>query len=349
MRESREGTRGREGESQWSMRNGVNHEARNSERGEERRGTLPGFLSTNRYHSLDSGVFINESYFQTCKPPVEQKLSEALFLISGARGLWGPARVGSEDCSGAQGWHSGGRPCSGTHAPVGGRSVSAWVSQRDMGSAGRSGMENCEPEVWTRRKSHPSSNSDTGSTASSSEFSASMESSTSSLVTSRPEATKLGSETEKEDWETVEEETADTELERQSRSEAEQERGSGLEGEVRSKPSESITGGNRVNREGGNSSAELHQESAETNTKSVAAPPSSPPPRSSRDTTEEEVEEDEEVRNVLSLTVASSSEQPDVGSGVTKDLSPIIEDTEDEEDDKGEAEGVGDLGNEPAD
>lgn len=354
MRESREG------ELRWkSMRNGVNHEARNGERGEEHRGTLPGSLSTNRYRSLDGGGFHNGSCFQTCvgtgKPsPVKRKLSGALGLISGARRLRGAARVGSEDCSGAPGWHGGGRPCSRTHAPVGGKSVSAWVSQRDVGSAGRRAGENSESEVWwTRGKPRPSSDSETGSTASSSEFSAWVESSTNSSVTTRPEATESGSETEKQDWETVEEEAADTELERQSRSEAEQERESGLEGEVRSKPSESGAGGNSVSAEGGNSSAKLHQESAETNTKSAAAPPSSPPPRSSQETAEEEVEEDEEVRNVLSRTLgrpASSSEQPNMGSGVTKDLSPIIEDTEDEdEEDKGEGEEAEDLGNEPAD
>lgn len=355
MRESREGMRGRERELQRkSIRNGVNHGARYAERGEEQRGTLPGLLSTNRYHSLDGGVFINGSYFQTCKPsPVKQKLSEALGVISSARRLQGLARVGSEDCSGVRGWHGGGRPCSRMHAPVGGRSVSAWVSQRDVGLAGQRGGENSESEVWwTRGEPRPSSDSETGSTASSSEFSTSVESSTNSSVTTRPEATESGSETEKQDWEMVEEETADTELERQNRSEGEQERGSGLEGEVRSKPSESVAGGNSVNSEGGNSSAKLHQESAETNMKSVAAPPSSPPPRSSQDTTEEEVEEDEEVRNVLSLTLASqaSSSEPDIGSGVTKDLSPIwSQDTEVEEEDKGEAEEARDLGNEPAD
>lgn len=326
-RESREGMRGRERELQRkSIRNGVNHEARYAERGEEQRGTLPGLLSTNRYHSLDGGVFINGSYFQTCKPsPVKQKLSEALGLISSARRLQGLARVGSEDCSGVRGWHGGGRPCSRMHAPVGGRSVSAWVSQRDVGLAGRRGGENSESEVWwTRGKPRPSSDSETGSTASSSEFSTSVESSTNSSVTTKPEATESGSETEKQDWEMVEEETADTELERQNRSEGEQKRGSGLEGEVRSKPSESVAGGNSVNSEGGNSSAKLHQESAETNMKSVAAPPSSPPPRSSQDTTEEEVEEDEEVRNVLSLTLASqaSSSEPDIASGVTKTCHP---------------------------
>lgn len=356
MRDSREGARGRDGEPRWKgMRNVVNHEAENGKRGEERRGTLPSLLSTNCYHSLDGRVFINRSYFQTGKPsPVKQKLSEALGLISGARRLRGPARVGSEDWYGARGCRGAGRPCSGTHVSVGGRSVSAWVSQRDRGSAGFEDSENSDFEVWwTRRKSRPSSDSETGSTASSSEFSTSMQSSTDSSVATRPADTESGSEMETQDWEMPEEETAETELKRQSRSEAEQKRGSGLEGEVRSKPSKSVAGGNGVNGEGGNSSTKLQKESTETNTKSVAVPPSSPPTRSSQETTEEEVEKDE-VRNVLALTLASqasSSEQLDVGSGVTKDLSPIIEDTEDEkeEEDKGEDEEAGDLGNEPSD
>lgn len=340
MRESREGTRDREVESRWkSTRNGVNHEARNGERGEEHRG-----MSTNCCHSLDGGVLTNGRYFQTGKP--KQKLSKPLGLISGARRLQGAARVGSEDCSGARGWPGGGRACSRTHAPVGGRSVSAWVSQRDRVSAGRRGRDNSESVVWwNRATAHPRSGSETGGTASSSELSSSVESST-NLSTTRPEATESGSETEKQDWETAEEETADAELERQYRSEAEQEREAGLDGEVRSEPSESVAASSSVNGEGGNSSAK------ETNMKSGAAPPSSPPTRSSQKSTEEEVEEDEEVRNVLSLTLASqasSSKKPDTGLAGTKDLSPIIEDTEDEEEDKGEDEEAGDLGNELAD
>lgn len=332
MREGREGTRrGGAGVRLKSMSNGINHEVRNGERGEERRGTLPGWLSTHRYHSPDGGAFINGGSFQTCvetsKPsPVKQKLSQARGLILGARRLRGPARVGSEDCLGARGCPGAGRPCSRTHAPAGGGGLPARVSQMDAGPAGRRGGENAECEVWwIQEKAHPSSHSETGSTES--ECRSSVESSTNPSVTSRSEATESGSETEKRDWETVEEETADTELEKQSGSEAE----SGLE--VTSKPSESGAGGNSVN-----SSTKLHQESTETITKSLAAPPSSRPPRSSHGTTEE----DEAVRNVLSLTLgsqASSSKQPDIGSGVAKDLSPIIENTEDKGQDE-EARGV---------
>lgn len=331
MRESREGSRGRE------MRNG----ARNGER-REHRGALPG-LSTNHHLSLVGGALINGSYFHTSvgtgePSPAKQKLSEALGLISGARRLRGAARVGGEDCSGARGWHGGGRPCSRTHG-----SVSAWVSQRDADSAGRRGGDSSESEVWwTRGKLGPSSDSETGSAASSSESSGSVESSTSAPLTSRTEATESGPETEKQDWETVEEETADTQLGRQSRLEAELETESGLEWQLRSKFSDNVTSGNSGSGEGGNRSATLRQESAETNAKSVAAPPRPPTPRSSQDTTEEEGEEDEEVRNVLSLTLANSS------SGLTKDLSPIIEDKEEEED-KGEDEGAGDWGKQPAD
>lgn len=329
MRESREGSRGME------MRNG----ARNGER-REHRGALPG-LSTNHHPSLVGGALINRSYFHTSvgtgEPSLaKQKLSEALGLISGARRLRGAARVGGEDCSGARGWHGGGRPCSRTHG-----SVSAWVSQRDADSAGRRGGDSSESEVWwTRGKLGPSSDSETGSTASSSESSGSVESSTSASLTSRTEAT----ETEKQDWETVEEETADTQLGRQNRLEAELETESGLEWQLRSKFSDNVTSSNSGSGEGGNRSATLRQESAETNAKSVAAPPRPPPPRSSQDTTEEEGEEDEEVRNVLTLASSSSGSS----SGLTKDLSPIIEDKEEEED-KGEDEGAGDWGNQPAD
>lgn len=328
MRESREASRGRE------LRNG----ARNGER-REHRGALPGF-STNHHPSLVGGALINGSYFHTSvgtgePSPAKQKLSEALGLISGTRRLRGAARVGGEDCSGARGWHGGGRACSRTH-----RSVSAWVSQRDADSAGRrGGGDGSESEVWwTRGKLGRSSDSETGSAASSSESSGRVESGTSASLTSRTEATESASEAEKQDWETVEEETADTQLERRSRLEAEQETESGLGWQRRSKFSDNVTGGNSGSGEGGNRSATLRQE---TNAKSVAAPPRSPPPRSSQE------EEDEEVRNVLSLTLASHASSS--SSGLTKDLSPIIEDKEEEEEDKGEDEGAGDWGKQPAD
>lgn len=334
MRESREGSRGRE------MRNGP----RNGE-GREHRGALPG-LSTNHHPSLVGGALINGGYFHTSvgtgEPlPAKQKLSEALGLISGARRLRGAARVGGEDCSSARGWHGGGRPCSRTHG-----GVSAWVSQRDADSAGRRGGDSSESEVWwTRGKLGPSTDSETGSAASSSESSGCVESSTSASLTSRTKATESGSETEKQDWETVEEETADAQMGRQSRLEAEQEAESGFERQLASKFSDDVASGNSGSGEGGSRSATLRQESAETNAKSVAAPPRSPPPRSSQDTTEEEGEEDG-VRKVLSLTLAGHASSP--SSGLTKDLSPIIEDKEEEED-KGEDEGAGDWGNQPAD
>lgn len=334
MRESREGSRGRE------MRNG----ARNGER-REHRGALPG-LSTNHHPSLVGGALVNGSYFHTSvgtgeASPAKQKLSEALGLISGARRLRGAARVGGEDCSAARGWHGGGRPCSRTHG-----SASAWVSQRDAESAGRRGGDSSESEVWwTRGKLGPSSDSETGSAASSSESSGCVESSASASPASRTEATESGSETEKQDWETVEEETADTQL---GRLEAEQETESGLEWQLRSKFSDNVTSGNSGSGDGGSRSAALRQESAETNATSAAAPPRSPPPRSTQDTTEEEGEEDEEVRNVLSLTLASHASSSS-SSGPSKDLSPIIEDKEEEEEDKGEDEGAGDWGNQPAD
>lgn len=337
MRESSEQARaserggGEEGLKGKSKRNGVNRAARNGERGEE---TFPGFLPTNRYRSLDDRVFINGSYFQTCvgtgkPPPVKQKLSEALGLITVARRPRGRVRVGNEEWAGGRSRDAGERTRN-MHGPVGGRSVSALVSQRDVGAAGRRDGKNSESEVWwVRGKPYPNNDSET----SSSEFSGSVESSANSLVTARPEGVESGSEMEKQEWETVEEET-DTESERES----------GLEG--------GSTGGHGVNGGGRNSSARLNQESAGTNAHSEAAPQSSRAPHSSPESIEEEAEEDEEVRNVLSLTLASqasSSEQPGVGSGVTKDLSPIIEATEEEEEDKGKDGKAWDLGNELAD
>lgn len=327
MRESREGMRaserrGREGESGGkSMRNGVNHAGRNRERGEEHRGTLPGSLPANRYRSLDGGVFINGRLFQTGvgtgkPPPVKQKRSEALGLISGARRLRGSARVGREEWAGGPSW-GGEERTSSMYGPVGGRSVSRG-SRRDVGVAGGRDGGNSDSGVWwVRGKPRPTNDLDTGSRTSS-EFS-----STNSPVSIRPEGAESGSEMEKHEWETVEEETA-----------TESERESGSEGEIRGPNlSESVAGGNSVNGDIRNSSTQLSQESAH----SEAAPHSSRAPRSSQEAREEGAEEDEEVRNVLSLTLAgraSSSEQLDTSPGVTKDLSPIIEATEEEEEDK---------------
>lgn len=327
MRESREGMRasggrGRDGESRGkSMRNGVNHAARNSERGAERKGTLPGSLPANCYRSLDGRVFINGRVFQTCvstgrPPPVKQKPSEALGLISGARRLRGSARVGSEEWAGGRSW--GGDERTGSmYGPAGGRSVSRG-SQRDLGVAGRRDGGNSESGVWwVRGKPHPTNDLDTGSRTSSSEFSASVESSINSPV--RPEGAESGSEMEKHEWETVEEETA-----------------TGSEGEIGGR--ESVAGGNGVNGDSRKSSAQLSQE---TDAHREAAPHRPRAPRSSQEAMEEGAAEDEEVRNVLSLTLAgqpSSSKQLDTSPGVTKDLSPIIEATEEEEEDKGRDE-----------
>lgn len=330
MRESREGMRaserrGREGESgRKSMRNGVNQAARNSERGEEHRGTLPGSLPANHYRSLDGGVFINGRVFQTCvstgkPPPLKQKRSEALGLISGARRLRGSARVGGEEWAGGRSW-GGDERTGGMYGPVGGRSVPRG-SQRDMGVAGRRDGGKSESGAWrVRANPRPTNDLDPGSRTSSSEFSASAESSVNSPVSIRPEGAESGSEMENHEWETVEEETA-----------TESERESGSEGEIRGPNlSESVARGYSVNGDIRNSGTQLSQESA----RSEAAPQSSRAPRSSQEAIEEE---DEEVRNVLSLTLAgqaSSCEQLDTSPGVTKDLSPIIEATEEEEEDK---------------
>lgn len=337
MRESREGMRAPErrggGESRGkSMRNGA---VRNSERGEEHKGTLPGSLPANRYRSLDGAVFINGRVFQTRvstgePPPVKQKPSEALGLISGARRLRRSAGVGSEEWAVGRSW--GGDERTGSmYGPVRGRGVPRG-SQRDVGVAGRSDGGNSASGVWwVRGKPHATNDLDAGSRTSSSEFSASVESSIDSPVSIRPDGAESGSEMEKSEWETVEEETA-----------TESERESGSEGELRGpNPSERVTDGNSVNGDIRNSSTQLSRESMKTDAHSKAAPQSSRAPRSSQEAREEGAEEDEEVRNVLSLTLAgqaSSSEQLDGGPGVTKDLSPIIEATEEEEEDKGRDE-----------
>lgn len=278
-----------------SARNGG---SRNGGRG-ERRGPLPGLMSADLYRSLDGGGFINGSYFSepvaTGGPPqAKRTLSEALDLTPGHRRL----RGGGEGAS------------SRDQGPVGGGGVSG-------GAPRAAGRRAGESEVWwTTGKPRPGSDSETGSRASSSEFRASLESSTNSSATSGPDETESGSETEKQDWETVEEEE-------------EEEGDSGLEGEARGpEESQHFAGGNSVSSDGGNSSTKLSQEGSR-------------PPRSAQAAKEEEAEQDEEVRNVLSLILAGQTSASDGA----KDLSPIMEDREEEEEeDKGEEEETGDMG-----
>lgn len=151
--------RGREGRGRetvtWgrSNRNGVTG-MRNG--GGEYRGELPGFPSSHRSASLDGGLVIDGSYFQTSteakKPPAgRQKLSEAMSLISLSRRLLGPARVGEGEWMDGKSWHRGG-----TNGSVGDMSVSASVSEKSWDSRGkdtrRREREARDVDRWRRRE-----------------------------------------------------------------------------------------------------------------------------------------------------------------------------------------------------
>lgn len=122
-----------------AMNNGMRNAA---ERGQgvrpEHRGMLPGLTSAGRFDSVDGGMVIDGSYFQTSfeasKPPaVKQKLSESLSLISLARRLQGPARVGDEQWINGKSWDRGEEESRKMYGSVGDMSVSASVSEREEG------------------------------------------------------------------------------------------------------------------------------------------------------------------------------------------------------------------------
>lgn len=330
---------------------GSKNEVRNAaERGKglgpEHRGELPNLLSTGHFGSLDSRLIFNGSYFQTPieankLPPVKQKLSNAHSLISLARRLQGPARVGDEQWRNGKSWDRGERTSRKMHGSAGDISVSTSLHKRAFGEDGRRfgeqvrGEKSASDVWWRREKRCHDSGSETGSKESLSEFSPSAESSLTSSVTTKPEDTESELDTEKTDTGTEEEEgIPDTGSESMNRSESERE--SGLESEKEGKKlSTNTTSSNSEN-----SGAKCDSSSPSSNSNNKAALCRSGPRTSSHETIEEEDEtreEEEEVRKIQSWKPsrpAPSSDQPDVDSCVlhaSDNLSPIIEDTEEEE------------------
>lgn len=360
----------------------------------EHRGVLPGLSSSGQPASLDGGVVIDGSYFQTSieasKPPlVKQKLSEALSLISLARRLQGPARVGYEQWSDGRGWDRGEENSRKMYSSIGDVSVSAAVSERDRGE------EDSSSEGWWKREqrfhnSVEQSDSETGSRSkeSPSELSLSGASSPTSSVTAEHDKTESDTETEKNESDSgTEKETLDTDRESESGSQAEEgsesEKESGLESEdegkesgrkssdgqsVKSASSSSISSKSRRSSAKRESSTSWHDKSNRStnssrysgSTASSSRPKTSGHSRSSHETIEEESEEEEEEEEVKSAggrsRRASSHIQSDV-IDTSDDLSPIIEDTEEEEKSHGditeegneEEEEERDLENETAD
>ncbi len=219
----------------------------------ERRGELPGLSSFGHFASLDGSIVIDGSYFQTSveaskPPPMKQKLSEASSLISLARRLQGPARVGNRQWRNGKSWDRGAENSRKMYDSVGDMSVSASVSERAMGEEWRRWEreleeENGSPEVcWKREKRFHDNDSDTlsGSKETPSEFSPSEASSPTSSVTAEHDKTESDTETEKNESDSgteKEEGTPDTESESGSHRGSESERESGLETENEGKES----------------------------------------------------------------------------------------------------------------
>lgn len=344
----------------------------------EHRGALPGLSSTGHFSSHNGGMVIDGSYFQTSveaskPPPVKQKLSEALSLISLARRLQGPARVGDEQWSDGQSWGRGEANSRKMYGSVGDMSVSASVSEerrRRRRWERELAEENSSSEVWWKtEKRFNDSDSETGSCSkeSRSEFSSS-----SSSVTAETDKTESDTETEKSNSGTEKE---DTDSERESGLESDSE---AKESRKRSKESSSSESSNNVSRGSRSGSARVTRERSSHSSNSIETDPNSssdsgslktssfrPPTyrrsRSSHETIEEESEEDEESEEEVegeSVGTRKSSSgsnriQPD---DTSDDLSPIIGDTEEEEEgsnghggDGGKDEEDGDLGDESAD
>ncbi|XP_056221878.1 protocadherin-15-like isoform X2 [Seriola aureovittata] len=393
--------------------------------GGEHRGELPGLSSSGRSFSLDGGMVINGSYFQTSLEasktlPVKQKMSEALSLISLARRLQRPARVGDEQWSDGKSLDRGEKNSRKMYSSIGDMSVSASVSERATEEERRRwelGEEDSSIEGWWKRgKIFHDSDSETASGSKDSEFSLSNASSPTSSVTAGHDKTESDTETEKNESDSGAEKeegtpNTDRELESESQEGEGSEKESGLESEDEGKESsrkhskgrvsnsstssESISSKSRSGRanlkkesmsrrRGRSSCNESDRNSSNVSkssrysgsTVSSSRPRTSRHPLSSHETIEEESEEqseeDEESgeeeeedgkslgsRKLSSSRRVSSHNQLDISSGVidtSDDLSPTIEDAEEEEEkssslvgEGNQKEEVGDLENESAD
>lgn len=352
----------------------------------EHRAELPGLSSTSHFTSLGSGIMINGSYFQTAAeasqpPAVKQKLSEALSLISLARRVQGPARVGDEQRGSRRSWRSTGETSSSAvYGSVGDMSVSAAVSQRaaeEERSRRHTPFRGGNISTQTRGNKLPDSDTESGS--GSKESSASAASGSTSSERDRSESDR---ETEEDESDSDGEEgsaDAASETGSQSRSESESEE---EEEEFRRKPSKD--GASSTSRRKSKSAKvegyKSRHSSDGTDPQNVGCagpavpscrPQTSTRSRSSYETIKEDSEEekdvegeDEEAKSVGSGKSGggdTSSDQSDTGSGLmdaSDDLSPIMEDTEEEEEerssgshgeDRDDAEEEGDLENESAD
>lgn len=363
------------------MNNGIRNAAGGEYVRPERRGELPGLLSSGRPFNLDGSMFIDGSYFQAPmeanKPsPVGQKLSESLSLISLARRLQGPARVVDEHWTDDQSWDKGERSRK-MYGSLGDMSVSASVSARvDKGKRWEVGWENSDSVT-------EQSDSETGndSSESPSQCSLSDRSSPTSSVTAETEINETDSGTESEDGSQDEESESEEELESESDDEGTESGRKGLGGSSRmSRSSEKIGNRGRSSRSNHstNSPEDRNVSSSSKRSRYTASTISSSRPKTSRrlhsprktsDQRSEEHsdgEQEEEKNNVGSgkssvAVQASSRTQSGVSSSTMDtpdDLSTIMEDTEEENEEKTSSHGdvdqedeeeAGELGNESAD
>lgn len=336
-------------------------------------GELPGLSSSDQFFTVNGGVVIDGSYFQTpvdaSKPPaVKQKPSEALSLISFARRLQGPARVGDTRWSNGKSRDRGEENSREIYGTIGERSVSASVSERDTGEEKRRWeLEHRSSEGWWRRKQFQDYDSETGSGSRQSQSDAS------SITSSVRGEHESETETEKNESESgSEREGGSSDRGRESESGSQDEAGEGFEsglesedeGSERSTTRSKVSNGSesikrrssRANRRRGGSGRSTRRSSDSTSSRysgstiSGSRPRTSRHSRSSHETIEEESEEEdesevEEVESAGSPKSSSSrrsSTQSDVSSGVTDTseyLSPIIEDAEEEEEEKGGGQG----------
>ncbi|XP_034563499.1 protocadherin-15-like isoform X4 [Notolabrus celidotus] len=359
--------RGREGGEMWGRNNrgGVTNNGMRNVGGEGL--MLPGWSSSGFFSSLDGGLVIDGSYFQTSveasKPrPAKQKLNEALSLISLTRRLQGPFRVGDEQWSGenSQG-RGGGEDSRKMYGSVGDMSVSASVSEETGRWERQLGEENGSSEVWWKRaKGIHDSDTETGSGSreSPSEFSPSDGSSPTSSVTAEHDKTESDTETEKNESGTEEEggtPDSDGASESGSQDEESEKKKKGKDSSRKHSKSSvsSSKSSNSISSKRRRSSANLKRGSPRRrsrnskekdrnhSSKRYSRPQTSR--QSSHETIEEESEEGEESEEEKSSRLRKSSSsrratsQSDTSSdmlGNSDDLSPIVEDTEEEEEEE---------------
>lgn len=282
---------------------------------------LPGFSSSVGSFSSDGSLLIDGIYFTEAsqRPPMKQKPGKSLGLISLARRLQGPARVGDEQ------WSDGRN----MYASIGEMSVSASVSSRRH-KGGR----------WEKRDSETEQSD--SETSSGSEESLS-ESSLTSTVTTKTEISESGSERDnwsqqgEEDVSDSEEESGSESGDDKTESSTKHCRGRGYESGSRNwidrnrstKDSDKHRHGSSNSNSSRYSSSKVDSSRPKTSRRSLSSH------KSSEQENEESSDREEERKRVKSRKSSVSRRahghtHPEISSGVmdASDLWPIIEEQE---------------------